>query len=289
MTTLQPSTSASAKRRSLVLTSLQYLIVTMTILYISLCASIYLAQERLIFSPERIPPGTRYSFDRPFEELFLPVEGASLHTLWFRASNPQGVVIYFHGNGGSLRMWGSRAVPLVDRGYDVIMVDYRGYGQSTGTISSEAQLLADAAAVYTWALDHYPETQIVLYGSSLGTSFASWLAANHQPRLLILESPFYSIDTIARRLFPWTPSFLLKYPLRSYSWIGQVRCPVIIFHGTNDSIIPFADGERLASAVTAPLSFYRLEGGGHVDFDNYRLYHEALDIALGAISQAHMR
>lgn len=268
------------------LTALQYLIVTVTVLYVSLCAGIYLVQERLIFHPERVQPGTRYTFDHPFEELFLPVEGASLHTLWFHANEPQGVVVYFHGNGGSLRMWGTRAAPLVDRGYDVIMVDYRGYGQSTGTISSEAQLLADANAVYAWVLDRYPETQIVLYGSSLGTSFASWLAANHQPRLLILESPFYSIEELARHNFPWVPSFLLKYPLRSYSWIGQVRCPVIIFHGTDDPVIPFADSKRLAGEVTAPLSFYRLEGGGHVDFDDYLLYHEALDRSLGPISQA---
>ncbi|WP_299755220.1 alpha/beta hydrolase [uncultured Chloroflexus sp.] len=249
--------------------------------YTLLCATAYVAQERLLFFPEYDPPGTQYNFGWPVEEVFIPVEGATLHALWFRTTNPTGVILYFHGNGGSLRSWGAVAPDFIIRGYEVVMVDYRGYGQSSGSISSEAQLLADAEAVYAWVLERYPESQVVLYGSSLGTGFASWLAANHQPSLLILESPFYSIETLARRMFPWVPSILLKYPLRTHSWIDRVRCPVVIFHGTNDTVIPFADGERLASTVTAPLTFYRLEGGGHVDFGRYRIYHEALNQALG--------
>lgn len=268
-------------RRLSMLTALQYLIVTITIPYITLCAGIYLLQERLIFFPERTPPGTRYNIDLPFEEFFIPVEGASLHTLWFRVSHPRGVVLYFHGNGGNLEIAAAVAPDFVARGYDVVMADYRGYGQSTGSISSEAQLLADAEAIYRWVAERYPEAQIVLFGSSLGSGLASRLAADHQPRLLILESPYYSVEAIARRRFPWAPSFLLKYPLRSYSWIGQVRCPVVIFHGTNDTVIPFADGEQLATAITAPLFFYRIEGGGHVDSARFRIYHEVIDQLLG--------
>lgn len=281
----QHSLPAFQQRRSFVLTALQYLIVTVVVFYGTLCIGMYLVQERLLFFPERLPPGSRYTFDLPHEEFFIPVEGAELHTLWFRTADPRGVVLYFHGNGGNVQIAKVVAPHLIERGYDVVMADYRGYGLSTGAISSEAQLLADAAAVYAWVMERYPETQIVLYGSSLGSGFASWLAANHQPRLLILESPYYSIEAIARRRFPWAPSFLLKYPLRSYSWIGQVRCPVVIFHGTNDHVIPFADGEQLAAEVTAPLSFYRLEGGRHVDSIYFRVYQEAIDQVLGASRQ----
>lgn len=249
--------------------------------YALICAAIYAFQERLIFFPEFDPPGTQYHFGWPVDEVLIPVEGATLHGLWFRTTDPQGVILYFHGNGGSLRSWGAVAPDFVIRGYDVVMVDYRGYGQSTGSISSEAQLLADAEVIYAWVRARYPEHQIVLYGSSLGTSLASWLAAHHRPRLLILESPLYSVEAIARRQFPWVPGFLLKYPLRSHTWIGLVQCPVVIFHGTHDPVIPYSDGERLATAVTAPLSFYRLEGGLHVDSARFSVYHMVLDQVLG--------
>lgn len=248
--------------------------------YLLLCALIYVLQERLIFFPERDQPGTRYDFGVPVEELWLPVERAALHALWFRVPERYGVILYLHGNAGSLRSWGSVAPDLTARGYDVVIVDYRGYGQSTGRISGETQLHADMAAVYRWVRERYPEEQIVIYGRSLGSGLAARLAAENRPQLLILESPFYSLETIARRQFPWAPPFLLKYPLRTYRWIGEVRSPVVIIHGTADAVVPFADGERLAAAVTAPLRFHAIAGGGHNDLALFPAYREALDEAL---------
>lgn len=250
--------------------------------YTILCALIYAMQERLIFFPERDPPGTRYLFGVPVEEQHIPVEGAQLHALLFRAPEPRGVILYLHGNAGSLRSWGAVAPDFVARGYDVLLVDYRGYGQSSGSIAGEAQLHADVAAVYAWVAARYPEEQIVLYGRSLGSGLAVRLAAERRPRLLILESPFYSLEAIARRQFPFLPPFLLKYPLRTWSWIGQVRCPVVIIHGTADEVVPFADGERLSASVTAPLRFHQVENGGHNDLSGLPAYWAAIDEALGA-------
>ncbi len=267
-------------------TTLCYLLVTTVTIYGMLCLGFYFGQERFIFTPDRDPAGVSYDFGWPVEEIFLPVTDATLHTLWFRVDHPRGVVIYFHGNGGSLKQWGDRALTLAQRGYEVVMADYRGYGQSTGFISNEEQLFADARTVYNWARERYPERQIVLYGSSLGTAFASRLAAEYQPRLLVLESPFYSLEELAGWYMPLVPTMLLKYPLRSHDWIGQVRCPVIIFHGTDDVIIPYDHAERLATLVQAPLTFYRIEGGGHVDFAQYRVYQTALDSALGEQRQS---
>ncbi len=248
--------------------------------YTLLCTLLYVAQERLIFFPERDPPGTRYAFGVPADELFLSVDGAQLHALLFRATEPHGVILYLHGNAGSLRNWGMVAPALVARGYDVLMVDYRGYGQSTGRITGEAQIHADMAAVYAWLSARYPEEQIVLYGRSLGSGPAARLAAERRPRLLILESPYYSLEAIARRQFAFIPPLLLKYPLRTHQWIGQVRCPVVIVHGTTDAVVPFTDGERLATAVTAPLQFVSIAGGGHNDLDRFPAYQAAIDRAL---------
>lgn len=249
--------------------------------YALLCTLLYLAQERLIFFPERDPLGTRYAFGVPADELFIPVKGAQLHALLFHAKEPRGVILYLHGNAGSLRSWGTVAPALVERGYDVLMVDYRGYGQSTGQINGEAQLHADMAAVYGWLSGRYPEEQIVLYGRSLGSGLAARLAAEHRPRLLILESPYDSLEAIARRQFAFVPPFLLKYPLRTYQWIGEVRSPVVIVHGTADTVIPFTDGERLAAAVTTPIQFHPIEGGDHNDLGQFPAYQAAIDAALG--------
>ena len=248
--------------------------------YALLCALLYLAQERLIFFPERDSTGTPYAFGVPAEELFLPVEGAQLHALLFRAPEPRGVILYLHGNAGSLRTWGAVAPDPVAYGYDVLMVDYRGYGQSTGRIAGEGELHADMAAVYARLATRYPEEQIVLYGRSLGSGLATQLAAEQRPRLLILESPYHSMEAIARRQFALVPPFLLKYPLRTYQWVGQVRCPVVIVHGTADAVVPFADGERLAASVNASLRFHPVEGGGHNDLGRFPAYQAAIDEAL---------
>ncbi|WP_245863534.1 alpha/beta hydrolase [Candidatus Viridilinea mediisalina] len=249
--------------------------------YVLVCTMIFFWQEQLIFFPERNSPGTRYDFGIPVEEVWIPVDGARLHALWFRVPEPRGAILYLHGNGGSLRGWGSVAPDLVAYGYDLLILDYRGYGQSSGRISSEAQLHADMAAAYAWLQERYPAEQLIIHGRSLGTALAVRLAAEQQPRLLILETPFYSLEAIARRQFPWAPPFLLKYPLRSYNWIGAVQSPVVIIHGTNDRIVPFADGERLAAKVNAPLTFVAIPGGNHNNLANFPAYWDALDQALG--------
>ena len=99
------------------------------------------SQESLIFYPEILPPDYRFAFSEPFEEVTVPVEAAALNALLFKAPNPKGAVLYFHGNAGSLRTWGDVAGDFTSRGYDILIPDYRGFGKSTGKISNEKQLL----------------------------------------------------------------------------------------------------------------------------------------------------
>jgi hypothetical protein len=251
--------------------------------YALLCVALYFFQERLMFFPERDGPNTVYHFGLPFSEIFIPVEGATLHALHFPAPQAKGVVLYLHGNAGSLHTWGMVAPDLVQHDYDVLIVDYRGYGKSSGTISSEAQLHRDVDAVYSYLLARYPAEQIVVYGRSLGSGLVTRLAAMQPVRMLILESPFYSLEELARQQMPFAPSFLLKYPLRTYTWIGQVSSPVVIFHGREDEVVPFAMGERLRAYVTAPVTFIAIEGGGHNDLALFPAYHAGLAAALGSI------
>ncbi len=208
--------------------------------------SIY-SQERLIFFPEKLPAGYAFDYDIPFEEVTWPVDGAELHALHFRVDDARGVILYFHGNAGSLRGWGDVGEELAGYGYDVVISDYRGYGKSGGHITGEAQLLADADATYAYVRQRYAEDRIVLYGRSVGSAPATYLAAQHRPRLLILEAPLYSLRDLASRVMPPIAplELLLKYELPVYRWLGRSECPAVIFHGTDDEVIPFDSSLRL--------------------------------------------
>jgi uncharacterized protein len=245
--------------------------------YLLICAALYLLQERLIFYPEVLAPDFTFTFPGRFEQIALPSDGAVISALYFKADHPKGVVLYFHGNAGSLRSWGSVAETFVQRGYDVLMPDYRGYGKSSGHIASEQMLHDDAALAYQYLLGNYPEEQIVIYGRSIGSGIATYLAKTHRPRMLILETPYFSLKEIVRQHYPFVPGALLKYPLRNDLWIGDVGCPVYLFHGTSDDLIPHGASERLATLVKTEHQLITIVGGGHNDLGNFEQYGHQLD------------
>jgi len=250
-------------------------------MYGLLCALLYSQQERMVFFPEVLPPGYRFAFSQPFEEVSLPVDGATLSALHFTVERPRGAILFFHGNGGSLRNWGDLAGHWTRHGYAVLMLDYRGYGKSSGAIRSERMLHDDALAAYAWLAERYPPESIVVAGRSLGTGIAARLATQRKPRLLILETPYTSLASIARRQVPWAPGFLFKYPLRTDQWIGEVTSPVYLIHGTRDELIPFASSERLAALIGGEQRLFAIEGAGHNDFTLYPAYDQALKTILG--------
>lgn len=245
-------------------------------LYLAICALLYVVQERLLFYPEVLPPHYKFSFPHPFDEVSLPVDGATLHALHFTTHRPKGVVLYLHGNAGSVRSWGSVASDFMAHGYDVLIVDYRGYGKSTGTITSERVLHQDAAAMYAYLLHQYPERQIVVYGRSIGTGLAVYLATSRHPKLLILETPYFNLQELALAQFPWVPSFLFKYPLRTDRWISQVASPIYLVHGTLDEVIPASASARLLPLIRSRHRLFTVEGGGHNDLGSFPQYHDFL-------------
>lgn len=244
---------------------------------------LFLHQERLLFYPVPLPEKARLDFPRPVEEHFIPVDGATLHALRFSVPKAHGVVLLFHGNAGNLASWGSALLPFVDRGYDAIAIDYRGFGKSTGRIESERQLLSDAEAVYHWVREQYPEEKVILCGRSLGSGLAVHLAALHKPHRLILQSAYYSMLDVKRRIYPYVPGFVLRYPLRTDRWIGKVNCPVDFIHGRGDELIPFSSSERLMPLVRGEKRLFPIDAG-HDDLTDPAAYEEVLDTVLGAPS-----
>lgn len=251
------------------------------------CSLMYFKQESLIFCPEALPAGFPFSFSGRFEELAWPVEGAVISALHFKAEQPRGAVLYFHGNAGSLRSWGAIAPDFTGRGYDVLIPDYRGFGKSTGRIRSEKILLRDAEAAYERLREVYPENRIILYGRSVGTGLAVYLAAANRPRMVILESPYYSFLDLAAYHYPLIPRpllrLLLRYPLRTDQWIAKVECPIYLFHGERDEIIPHASSVRLLPLIRSERMLTTIPSGGHNDLGEHDLYQRKLDQILRGV------
>ena len=251
------------------------------------CSLMYFKQENVIFYPEVLPPGFSYSFPGRFEELAWPVEGAVINALHFKAERPKGTVLYFHGNAGSLRSWGEIAPDFTGRGYDVVIPDYRGFGKSTGRIRGETMLLRDAEVAYERIKRICPENRIILYGRSVGTGLAVYLAAANRPRMVILESPYYSFLDLAAHHYPLIPRSLLRallrYPLRTDRWIAKVECPVYLFHGERDEIIPHEASVRLIPLIRSERVLITIPAGGHNDLGEHALYHRQLDRILKSV------
>ena len=235
---------------------------------------IHFLQEKMIFLPTKLPINHEYSFVHDFEEVNLSTEeGYSLNAIHFKKVSPKGLILYFHGNAGDLSRWGDIATFFVDRGYDVLVMDYRTFGKSTGELSEQA-LHEDAQLFYDYVLKQYEEEQISLYGRSLGTGIATKLASGNKPNKLILETPYYSLLDVAHNRFPFLPvKWLMKYKLPSNEYIQEVTCPISIFHGTDDKVVSYDSGKRLFESIpTKKKTLYTIDGGNHnnlVQFNDY--------------------
>lgn len=246
---------------------------TLLILYLMLIAALSLFQEKLIFFPSKLDVDYEYKFEEPFDEVNLKTaDGAILNAIHFKTKNPKGIVLYFHGNAGDLSRWGEIASSFTKYDWDVLIMDYRTYGKSSGKLS-ETALYNDAQLFYDYVLNRYDEEKIVLYGRSLGTSFATKVAAVNNPHMLILESPFFNLTTLAKDKFPIVPvNYILNYNFNSNDFIKDVNCKTIFFHGTQDNLVPYSSGMKLFK-IAAPVNgkkFIGINGGGHNNLSNFK-------------------
>jgi len=152
---------------------------------------------------------------------------------------------------------------VLKKPYDLVIMDYRGFGKSTGQVESDEQLYADAQTVYDRVKASYAEDKIVLLGYSLGTGIVSYLAAENKPAEVTLVAPYTNLEDMKNQTFWWLPDFLLKYKLDTESRIARVKCPVNIFHGTDDNFIPIAMAERLKELAPKQVRLFPIKGVGH--------------------------
>ena len=242
--------------------------------YLLLILIIYLVQERFIFKPEKLKQDFIYKYDAPFRELFFDVEpGVRINGLHFTVKEPHGLVLYFHGNTRSIKGWARYAKDFYRYNYDVVLVDYRGFGKSTGK-RTEKDMLSDMQFVYEKLAAQYSQQHLIVYGRSLGSGFATKIASDNKPRYLILDAPYFSFTKAIERFLPMLPvRFVLRFHLRTDKWIENVSCHTYILHGTRDWLIPISNSEKLQALNPKKITLIRIKGGGHNNLPAFPEYH----------------
>lgn len=235
---------------------------------------VYFFQERFIFKPEKLRPDFQFQYDVPFREINFDVApGVRINGLHFHREAPQGLILYFHGNTRSIKGWAKYARDFYRFNYDVVLVDYRGFGKSTGK-RSERDMLSDMQFVYDELKKQYGEDHLIVYGRSLGSGFAAKLASDNKPRYLILDAPYYNFRKVVERFLPFLPiRLVLRYHLRTDRWLVQVKCPVYILHGTRDWLIPLQHSIDLQRLNPKRITLIRIHGGGHNNLPLFPEYH----------------
>ena len=190
-------------------------------------------------------------------------DGISLNGLLFKADSSKGLIFYLHGNAGSLSSWGNVAETYTDLNYDVFMLDYRGYGKSEGSISSQKQFYQDIQTVYNELKKKYFEENIIVLGYSIGTGLASKIASSNNPKLLILQAPFFSLTDMMQRTYPIIPTFILKYKFATNEYIKDCKMPIVIFHGNRDAVIYYGSSLKLKDQFRPQDTLITLRGQGH--------------------------
>jgi len=249
------------------------------ILYIVCGVILYFLQERILFHPKKLPADHIFSFQQPFKEINLPVsseKNISIIQFTVPDSMSKGVVLYFHGNRRNVERYASYAVNFTRNNYELWMIDYPGFGKTTGERTEKA-MYADAAIFYKLARSKYSKEKIIIYGKSLGTGVATQLASVSDCKRVILETPFYSIDALLKHFaFVYPVTWMSKFHFPSNQYIKKIESPVTLIHGTRDEVIPYNQAVRLVRENPGVL-LVTIEGGRHNNLNDFPVYQQQLN------------
>jgi hypothetical protein len=255
-------------------------IIVITLIYCSVGIALYHLQEKLLFHPVTLPQNFQFKFDVPFKEVNIPMNKTdTVNMIQFLPADPaiKGVVLYFHGNSDNVIRYEKNAEIFTKKGYEVWIPDYPTYGKTTGELTEENMYL-QAKEVYKLAHSKFSSDSIFVYGKSLGTGVASYIAAKEKCAALILETPFYSIPSLFSTYAPIYPTSRMshfKFPVGEY--LGEVTEPVLIFSGTSDKVIPYRNAAKLKKVLKKGDEFITLQNGTHNNVTSFPIFQEKID------------
>lgn len=246
--------------------------------YLLLLLLAYAMQERMIFHPGKLSDGHKFDLGPEDEEVFLDTrDGQRINALYFAGTSDK-IVLYFHGNAGDMSSWQYISRDFVRLGYHFFLIDYRGYGKSSGGLS-EKGLYEDARAAWDYVTNvkNFRPERIIIYGRSIGTGVAMELASRNEAGLLVLEAPYTDLRSLAKQKAPIVlPALTLRYHFDNLSKVGKVRSPILFIHGSDDGLIPPSHSRKLFDAFQGQKKLVIIEGGSHNDLSEHASYHEAL-------------
>jgi uncharacterized protein len=251
--------------------------------YTALLGGLYLFQRHLLYFPDRTRPALGELAPLGFREVTVTTaDGLSLLSWYLPPREGRPVIAYFHGNGGHIGYRAGRLPRFVREAYGVLILEYRGYGGNPGT-PTEAGLYADGAAALDFLQrDGIRPSRLALYGESLGSGVAVYLAAQREIGALILEAPFTSVAEVAQYHYSFVPAaLLLQDRFDSMSRIGNVKAPILILHGDRDRVVPVRFGRALFDAAPEPKQFWFSPQAGHEDLARFG----ALDAAVAFVER----
>lgn len=245
--------------------------------------AIFYLQDKFLFHPVKLAADHMFTFKIPFREVNVPLnttDTISLVKFLTTDSIPRGVVVYYHGNLENVERYASFVPAFTKKGYEVWMPDYAGYGKSTGE-RNEKKMYEQAWQIQKMAMSKYNADSIIIYGKSLGTGIAAYAASVSSCRLLVLETPYYSIpDLFSHYAFMYPVGLMANYKIPTYKFLEDVAVPVVIFHGTADRIIPYSCAARLKGFLKPGDHFFTIADGKHNNLPSTALYQTVLDSLL---------
>lgn len=261
-----------------------WIVITFIILKLLVALGFYTFQYKLLFRSSPLPKAYEFKFEAPFEEIFIQSGKNRINGLLFKSKMQKGLIIYFHGNADNLAKWGLISPEFTQKGFDILIVDYPTFGKSTGSLN-QLSLINMGTDVYDYCKKYYDEEKIILYGRSIGSGIASKVASERNPALLFLETPYVSIKKLVDHHAPnYAPtSLVLRFILSNKENIQKVKCPIMIFHGTDDPVIPFNHSKELSAFLKGKDKLVSFEGGNHNNLSSFSKYHEEMERFLATI------
>jgi len=238
------------------------------VIYVLGGIALYFLQDYILFRPVTLKKDHAYNFSDKHKEVNIPVtENSNLNIVQFYSTDSltKGVVLYFHGNKKNISWYAKYAPYFTRHGYEVWMIDYPGFGKSTGRFT-EQTLYDWADQVYKFAGSRFRADSIIIYGKSMGTGIATHLASIQPCKKLILETPYYNYPSVIKHYIPIYPvDWMIHYKIPTWRYIQNVKAPITIFHGTDDMVITYSNAERLKQFLKPGDEFITVKDGRHND------------------------
>lgn len=255
----------------------------LAIIYIAGGVALYFLQDAILFHPVSLKRDHNYDFPQKHKDINIPIDDeTNLNIVQFFSTDAitRGVVLYFHGNKKNIS-WYAKYPPYFTRyGYEVWLIDYPGFGKSTGKFSE--QILYDrASTLYLFARSRFAPDSIIIYGKSMGTGIAAQLASIKDCKRLILETPYYDFPSVIKHYLPFYPvERMMHYKLPTKVYLKKISAPVTIFQGTKDRQITYSNAIRLQPLLKPGDEFVTIEGGSHNNLYTFKETIQKLDSLL---------